>query len=80
MRPTAKSRDDPPVSCREDIESMLVVRYERPEDFSDIRKVHEPAFSTKAEAGLVDALRNKDAHRMGSDQAKCFDSQIWSRI
>ena len=55
---------------------MLVLRHERPEEFSDIHRVHEAAFETKAEADLVDALRNKDAHTIGSDQAKCFDSQI----
>lgn len=41
---------------------MLELRYEKPEDILDIRKVHEAAFETKAEADLVDALRDKDAH------------------
>ena len=41
---------------------MFVLRYERPEDISGIHKVHEAAFGTKAEADLVDTLRNRDAH------------------
>lgn len=41
---------------------MFDVRYEKPQDISDIRKVYESAFETRSEADLVDALRDKNAH------------------
>ena len=41
---------------------MFGYRYERPEDISAIRHVHLAAFETKAEANLVDSLRDHDAH------------------
>lgn len=37
-------------------------QYEKPQDISDIRKVHESAFETRTEADLVDVLRDKNAH------------------
>ncbi|HST43558.1 MAG TPA: N-acetyltransferase, partial [Conexibacter sp.] len=40
----------------------LTLRPERPEDLAAARRVHERAFSTQAEADLVDALRAEGAH------------------
>lgn len=40
----------------------LTLRPERPEDLAAARRVHERAFSTPAEADLVDALRAEGAH------------------
>ena len=37
-------------------------RYEESQDIAGIRKVHESAFEARAEADLVDALRDKKAH------------------
>jgi putative acetyltransferase len=42
--------------------TKLEIRYEKPGDISAIRRVNEAAFETKAEADLVDALRDKKAH------------------
>jgi putative acetyltransferase len=39
----------------------LIIRNEKPDDITIIRKVNEAAFDTSAEAGLVDALRDNDA-------------------
>ena len=41
---------------------MFDFRYEKSQDIAGIRKVHESAFETRAEADLVDALRDKKAH------------------
>ena len=41
---------------------MFDFRHEKSQDIADIRKVHESAFETRAEADLVDALRDKKAH------------------
>lgn len=40
----------------------LTLRPERPEDLAAARRVHERAFSTPAEADLVNALRAEGAH------------------
>ncbi len=40
----------------------MEIRYEKPGDISAIRRVNEAAFETKAEAALVDTLRDKNAH------------------
>ena len=40
----------------------LIIRYEKPQDISAIRRVNEAAFETSSEADLVDALRDKKAH------------------
>ena len=37
-------------------------RYEKSQDVAGIRKVHQSAFETRAEADLVDKLRDKKAH------------------
>ena len=39
----------------------IVIRHEMPDDIPEIRKVNAAAFDTNAEAGLVDALRDKGA-------------------
>jgi putative acetyltransferase len=41
---------------------MFDIRYEKSQDIADIRRVHQSAFETRAEADLVDALRDKKAH------------------
>jgi putative acetyltransferase len=41
---------------------MIIIRHEKSEDLSAIRKVHEAAFDTSAEADLVDALRDNHLH------------------
>jgi putative acetyltransferase len=41
---------------------MFDFRYEKSQDIAGIRKVHESAFETWAEADLVDALRDEKAH------------------
>ena len=41
---------------------MFDFRTERSQDIAGIRKVHESAFETRAEADLVDALRDEKAH------------------
>ena len=41
---------------------MFDFRHEKSQDIADIRKVHKSAFETRAEADLVDALRDKKAH------------------
>jgi len=38
---------------------MFDFRYEKSQDIAGIRKVHQSAFETQAEADLVDALRDK---------------------
>jgi putative acetyltransferase len=39
---------------------MIIIRRERPEDASAVRRVNEQAFGQRAEADLVDALRQRD--------------------
>ena len=41
---------------------MFVIRSEQPQDILEIRKVREEAFKSRAEADLVDALRDKKAN------------------
>ena len=41
---------------------MFDFRYEKSQDIAGIRKVHESAFETRAEADLVDVLRDNKAH------------------
>ena len=41
---------------------MFDFRYEKSQDIAGIRKMHEAAFETRAEAHLVDALRDIKAH------------------
>ena len=41
---------------------MFDFRYEKSQDIAGTRKVHESAFETRAEADLVDMLRDKKAH------------------
>jgi putative acetyltransferase len=41
---------------------MFEFRHEHSQDIAGIRKVHESAFETRAEADLVDALRDIKAH------------------
>jgi len=43
------------------------IRYEKPGDISAIRRVNQAAFETGAEADLVDALREKNAHVISKD-------------
>ena len=40
------------------------IRREAPSDIAAVREVNEAAFETPAEAGLVDALRDADAHTL----------------
>ena len=40
---------------------MISIRPETPKDFDSIRYVNEQAFGQKAEAAIVDKLRNRDA-------------------
>lgn len=42
----------------------MEIRYEKPENISAIRWVNDTAFETRAEADLVDTLRDKKAHIM----------------
>ena len=39
---------------------MIIIRRERPEETSAVRRVNEQAFGQRAEADLVDALRQRD--------------------
>ena len=41
---------------------MFTIRHEQPQDILEIRKVHEAAFKSQAEADLVDTLRDKKVH------------------
>jgi predicted N-acetyltransferase YhbS len=40
---------------------MFDIKFEQPQDIIGIRKVHEPALEIRAEANLIDALRDKKA-------------------